>query len=108
MEYRYSTGEWRVGPPKTKHGFREIPLTKANREMLLEVDEQKRFFNSIGSFMAYLGTDSSYLCLFEHPLRVRQGTIPDFPEKIYVGCDGVQKGLTDQYGAAAKVNCWPN
>ena len=55
-----------------------------NREMLLEVDEQKRFFNSIGSFMAYLGTDSSYLCLFEHPLRVRQGTIPDFPEKIYV------------------------
>ena len=32
----------------------------------------------------------------------------DFPEKIYVGCDGVQKGLTDQYGAAAKVNCWPN
>ena len=40
MEYRYTTGEWRVGPPKTKHGFREIPLTKANRDMLLEMKKQ--------------------------------------------------------------------
>lgn len=55
-----------------------------NREMLLEVGESKRFYAAIGSFMAYLGTSSSYLCLFEHPVRVEQGRIADFPEKIYV------------------------
>ncbi len=27
MEYRHSTGEWRVGPPKSKSGYRKIPLT---------------------------------------------------------------------------------
>ena len=40
MEYRYSVGEWRIGPPKTKHGYREIPITKANRDMLLELKER--------------------------------------------------------------------
>lgn len=55
-----------------------------NREMLLEVDDPKQFFTSLGSFMAYLGTPASYLCLFEHPLMVKRGTIPDFPEKIFV------------------------
>ena len=55
-----------------------------NREMLLEVDDPKLFFASIGSCMAYLGTAGSYLCLFEKPLRVKPGTIPDFPERIHV------------------------
>ena len=27
MEYRHSTKEWRVGPPKSKSGYRVIPLT---------------------------------------------------------------------------------
>lgn len=27
MEYRHSTGEWRVGPPKSKSGYRKVPLT---------------------------------------------------------------------------------
>lgn len=55
-----------------------------NREMLLEVDEPRRFFASIGSFLAYLGTASSYICLFDHPIKVDPGTIPDFPETIHV------------------------
>lgn len=55
-----------------------------NREMMLEVDDPKRFFASIGSCMAYIGTASSTLCLFEKPLRVKPGTIPEFPESIYV------------------------
>ena len=54
-----------------------------NREMLMEVDEPKRFFATIGACLAYLGTPSSYLLLFDHPLRVKPGTIPEFPEKIY-------------------------
>lgn len=28
MEYRYSVGEWRIGPPKSKTGYRDIPMTK--------------------------------------------------------------------------------
>ena len=27
MEYRYKVGEWRIGPPKSKSGYRTIPLT---------------------------------------------------------------------------------
>ena len=27
MEYRYSVGEWKVGPPKSKSGIRTVPLT---------------------------------------------------------------------------------
>ena len=27
MKYRYKVGEWRVGPPKSKSGFRTVPLT---------------------------------------------------------------------------------
>ncbi len=55
-----------------------------NREMLLEVGDPKNFYASIGSFMAYLGTAASYLCLFERPIRVKPGTIPEFPDEIYV------------------------
>lgn len=29
MEFRHSVGEWRVGPPKSKSGYRTIPLTEA-------------------------------------------------------------------------------
>lgn len=28
MEYRYSVGEWRIGEPKSKSGYRDVPLTK--------------------------------------------------------------------------------
>lgn len=27
MEFRYKVGEWRIGPPKSKSGYRTIPLT---------------------------------------------------------------------------------
>ncbi len=40
MEYRYAVGEWRIGPPKTKHSYREIPMTEANRAMLLALKEK--------------------------------------------------------------------
>lgn len=40
MEYRYSAGEWRTGPPKSKSGYRTIPLTdEAIR--LLQLQRQK-------------------------------------------------------------------
>ena len=34
MEYRHSTGEWRVGEPKSKSGYRSIPLTDEAIDML--------------------------------------------------------------------------
>ena len=34
MEYRYSTGEWRIGPPKTKKSYREIPMTEECADLL--------------------------------------------------------------------------
>lgn len=37
MEYRYSTGEWRIGPPKTKKGYRDIPMTEECTVMLKEL-----------------------------------------------------------------------
>lgn len=37
MEYRYANKEWTIGPPKTRTSCREIPMTKANREMLLNM-----------------------------------------------------------------------
>ena len=40
MEYRYSVGEWRVGPPKSKSGFRTIPLTTEAIEILKRQKEK--------------------------------------------------------------------
>lgn len=38
MEYRYSVGEWRIGEPKSKSGYRDIPLTK---EAIIILKNQK-------------------------------------------------------------------
>lgn len=35
MEYRYSTGEYRIGPPKSKAGYREIPMTQSVYDILM-------------------------------------------------------------------------
>ena len=40
MEFNYKSHDWVVGPPKTKTSNREIPMTKANREMLLKMKEE--------------------------------------------------------------------
>lgn len=34
MEYRHSTGEWRMGEPKSKSGYRTVPLTEEAIEIL--------------------------------------------------------------------------
>lgn len=40
MEYRYKVGEWRVGPPKSKSGYRTIPLTDEAIRILKEQKEK--------------------------------------------------------------------
>lgn len=42
MEYRYSVGEWRIGEPKSKAGYRTIPLTDETIRILTEQKEKIR------------------------------------------------------------------
>lgn len=43
MEYRHSVGEWRVGEPKSKSGYRTIPLTdEAIRILLAQKEKNKK------------------------------------------------------------------
>lgn len=43
MEYRYSVGEWRIGEPKSKSGYRTIPLTEeAIRILKLQKEKNKK------------------------------------------------------------------
>lgn len=42
MEYRYSVGRWRVGEPKSKAGYRTIPLTnEAVRILMVQKEKNK-------------------------------------------------------------------
>ena len=41
LEYRYSVGEWRFGPPKTKHGYRTIKMTDAAYQVLKDIHDGK-------------------------------------------------------------------
>lgn len=40
MEYRYSVGEWRIGEPKSKSGYRHVPLTQEALEILKKQKEK--------------------------------------------------------------------
>lgn len=42
MEYRHSAGEWRVGEPKSKAGYRDIPLTQEAIKILQNQKEKLR------------------------------------------------------------------
>ena len=43
MEYRHSTGAWRVGEPKSKSGYRTIPLTdEAIRILVAQKEKNKK------------------------------------------------------------------
>lgn len=44
MEYRHSVGEWKIGPPKSKSGYRDIPLTD---EAIKILKDQKEKLKSI-------------------------------------------------------------
>lgn len=47
MEYRPSTGEWRIGEPKSKSGYRTIPLTEEAVEILKLQKQKNRTFKVI-------------------------------------------------------------
>ena len=45
MEYRYSVGEWRIGEPKSKSGYRTIPLTDEAIDILRRQKEKNKTMN---------------------------------------------------------------
>lgn len=42
MEYRYTVGEWRIGEPKSKSGYRTIPLTEEAIRILKDQKEKNK------------------------------------------------------------------
>lgn len=65
MEYRHSTGEWRIGPPKSKSGYRDIPITKECRRILLAQKEKVKALKIISKDFA----DCVFLCRKGEPTK---------------------------------------
>lgn len=78
LEYRHSTGEWREGPPKSKSGYRTIPLTD-EAVSLLKLQKNK---NASYKFIDIKWKDRVFLCRKGTP--VKNST---YDTGIYKVCD---------------------
>lgn len=78
LEYRHSTGEWREGPPKSKSGYRTIPLTD-EAVSLLKLQKAK---NASFKFIDIQWRDRVFLCKTGAP--VKNST---YDTGIYKACD---------------------
>lgn len=65
MEYRYKVGEWRVGPPKSKSGYRTIPLTN-EAIRILKAQKEK---NSKIKVVKLEWADQVFLCRKGEPVK---------------------------------------
>ena len=65
MEFRYKVGEWRVGPPKSKSGYRTIPLTDEAICILKAQKEKNRKIKVIDKERA----DTVFLCRKGQPVK---------------------------------------
>lgn len=65
MEFRYKVGEWRVGPPKSKSGYRTIPLTDEAICILKAPKEKNRKLKVIDKEWA----DTVFLCRKGQPVK---------------------------------------
>lgn len=65
MEFRYKVGEWRVGPPKSKSGYRTIPLTDEAICILKAQKEKNRKLKVIDKEW----TDTVFLCRKGQPVK---------------------------------------
>lgn len=65
MEYRYSVGEWRVGEPKSKSGYRDVPLTEEAINILKNQKEKLKQIKIINmQFAEYV-----FLCRKGEPTK---------------------------------------
>lgn len=65
MEYRYATGEWRIGEPKSKSGYRTIPLTD-EAVSILKLQKQK---NNSFSVIQMEWSEFVFLCKKGTPVK---------------------------------------
>ena len=65
MEYRYSVGVWRVGEPKSKSGYRTIPLTDEAIRILKEQKEKNKKIKVISKEWA----EQVFLCRKGEPIK---------------------------------------
>lgn len=65
MEFRYKVGEWRVGPSKSKSGYRTIPLTDEAICILKAQKEKNRKLKVIDKEWA----DTVFLCRKGQPVK---------------------------------------
>lgn len=65
MEYRHSTKEWRVGPPKSKSGYRTIPLTDEAVAILRRQKEK----HSVLTVIPFEWTEYVFLCKKGTPIK---------------------------------------
>lgn len=65
MEYRYSVGAWRVGEPKSKSGYRTIPLTDEAIRILKEQKEKNKKIKVISKEW----TEQVFLCRKGEPTK---------------------------------------
>ena len=83
MEYRHSTGEWRIGEPKSKSGYRTIPLTEEAVEILKLQKQKNRTFRVIP--MEWAGIDRFSMHVLRHTFATRcieAGMLPKTLQKI--------------------------
>lgn len=65
MEYRHSTKEWRVGPPKSKAGYRTVPLT----EEAIEILKLQKAKNAAKKVVDINWADMVFLCRKGTPVK---------------------------------------
>ena len=65
MEFRYKVGEWRVGPPKSKSGYRTIPLT----DEAIRILENQRTKNKSLKLVPMEWRDIVFLCRNGTPVK---------------------------------------
>lgn len=65
VEYRHSTGEWRIGEPKSKSGYRTIPLTD-EAVSILKLQKQK---NNSFSLIQIEWAEFVFLCKKGTPVK---------------------------------------
>ena len=65
MEYRYKVGEWRIGPPKSKSGYRTIPLT----DEAIRILENQRAKNKKLKLIPIEWNDTVFLCRNGTPVK---------------------------------------
>lgn len=70
MEYRYSVGEWRIGEPKSKSGYRTIPLTDEAIDILKRQKEKNKKIKIIYGVHLYFYAGKVHQSRTVHMIRL--------------------------------------